>query len=169
MTLLTALQLQQRIQALYAVRTVIVRSFRSIECLKPALRKRKGMSAGKACDNICSHSWERPRLGEVWPSISPISLCYSWNCEIQLADDPHRQPLSDAGKGQQPTSVGTMGALRFFTGATTARPTNVTFYFPGYIRAETAILLITRFTLSRWRWYLLTCVNHMTIDYTYTW
>ena len=31
---------------------------------------------------------ERPRLGEVWPSLSPISLYYSWNCEIQLADDP---------------------------------------------------------------------------------
>jgi hypothetical protein len=69
-------------------------------------------------DNICSPLLVSVRdLEEVH-----LSLCHSWNCEVQLADDPHRRPLSDAGPGQQPTSDEMSGTL-WFTGATSARPT----------------------------------------------
>ena len=73
-----------------------VRSFVELKVFYQ-LRKLNGQP-GKARDNICFHCWKRPRLGEVCPVPSPICLWYSWYCEVQLADDSHRRPLSDAGK-----------------------------------------------------------------------
>ena len=35
-------------------------------------------------------------LEEVWPRPSPMCFYHSRNCEIRLAHDPHRRPLSDA-------------------------------------------------------------------------